>query len=209
MTTPKPKYMKLVTDASKFVLPTTCGGGKLHFKMAMDYLKRTYKKVDDVRPDGEMFSKMPQPNTVEPTKEEGWTFVSKTDGFRQALRDYFPRRNQYKEKSSRVQMHSTVIVTGKMGVGKTEELLRFAKMRLKEGSIRSVLYLGPRTLLVDQAVLRFRGIQLDKKIHRRQRVYTTLYHSRVEGGSQTLDEMGQEVTDPKASATGSPGTKRR
>ena len=75
----KPKYVKLVNDATKFVLPTTCGGGKLHFKMALDYLKRTYKKVNDVRPDGEMFSKMPQPNTVEPTKEDGWTFVSKTE----------------------------------------------------------------------------------------------------------------------------------
>ena len=54
-----------------------------------------------------------------------------------------------------------------------------------------MLYLGPRTLLVDQAVLRFRGIKLDRKINRRQRVYTTLYHSRVEGGSQTLDERAK------------------
>ena len=193
----KPSNEKLVHEASNYVLPTTCGDGKMHFKAAVDYLKRKYKKVNDVRSDVEMYLKMPKPDTVEPTKEDGWTFLSKTVGFRQALQGYFPRRNPYKEKSGDVQMHSTVIVTGQMGVGKTEELLRFVKARLKDGSTRSVLYLGPRILLVDQAVLRFRGIKLDRKISRRQRIYTTVYHSSVEGGSQTLDEQGEVVKDGK------------
>ena len=68
---------KLVHEASNYVLPTTCGDGKMHFKAAVDYLKRTYKKVNDVRSDVEMYLKMPKPDTVEPTKEDGWTFLSK------------------------------------------------------------------------------------------------------------------------------------
>ena len=192
----KSNYEKLMHEASNYVLPTTCGGGKLHIKAAVDYLERTYQKVSDVRPDGDIFSKMPKLDTVDPAKEDGWTFVSNKVNFTKTLQGYLPRKHQYIERSRDVQIHSTVIITGKMGVGKTQRLLRYANKKLKKGIIRSVLYLGPRPLLVEQAILQFRSISGNKETSSSsQRVYTTLYQKGVEGGSLTFNEKGELVKD--------------
>ena len=192
------KNEKNLKYAESFVHRKAEGGAILRCSAALAFLKKVHRQVKDMRPESEAFQRLPKVDIIEATPTNGWEFVSKSDGFREVLQKQFPRRNRYKNKSKSVQSHSALLITGKMGVGKTEELLRFVKTRLKEGSIRSALYLAPRTLLVDQAVTRFRNIPVPRCVNRRCPIVIKSYHSGLTDGVKVENEVGKTGADPMA-----------
>ena len=105
---------------------------------ALAFLRLKYNHIIDKR------NIVPHP--VVPTIDDGWTVVKRGRELNQRLHQISSQDGRYTDTKNETKR--TVIISGQMGSGKTHSTLLDCVINLRKGVFKSVVYVGPRLVLV-------------------------------------------------------------
>lgn len=117
---------------------------------AIKHLKANYNAViDDRDTDTVRFSRIDtDEDLMYPTKSNGWTPVQSGDDLRCHMQKVGDKDRKFENTEN--EKRRLTFITGRMGVGKTKGTIAYAKDQLLKGNFQRVVYIAPRTVLVDQ-----------------------------------------------------------
>lgn len=95
-----------------------------------------------------------------PTDKHGWTVVQSGDDLRLLLQGLENQDNKFIGTYN--ERRRIIRITGRMGVGKTKAILRYATDRLRRGKVQQVAYVAPRQLLVSNTANSIRNMYPSK-----------------------------------------------